>query len=266
MFRSYKILLVCAALLCIFGIKTRYHGQVSIRLTEPSSFGFSSSSYSNLIFYSLLYENFFYLKSNGDVFSNIFVSYRYEKNQKRLILKLKDNLSFSDGSPILPRHIKKSLKTFLGLNLIRSKRIGKIVRNILVESDEIIVELMFDKPDIVEILSAPELVLLSDSARTFSGIFSPLEWEKGKSILFQPNPYSPGGRSYLDSLKVDLYDYYYPDLFLAKPGMDNQKFVEYKSGIYQNIFFDFSPGGCRSEYPYCTFFHPERILFHHRSG
>lgn len=243
MFRSYKLIILCAALFCLFGIKTKYHGQVSIRLTEPSSFGFSSSSYSNLIFYSLMYENFFYLKSDGNVYSNIFDIYRYEKDQKRLVLKLKDNLSFSDGSPILPRHIKKSLKTFLGLNLIRSKRAGKMIRDIRIESDRVIVELLFDQGDIVEILSAPELVLQSDSARTFSGIFTPLEWEKGKNILFHPNPYAPGGRTYLDSLKVDLYDYFYPDIFLAKPGMDNDQFDEYKSGIYQNIFLSFPQGG-----------------------
>ena len=74
--RIGKIAVALLALSFIFAVKPYYGGEISIRLNEPEEFAFTPSSYSNLIFYSLIYENFFYLKKNGDIQSHIFQEYK----------------------------------------------------------------------------------------------------------------------------------------------------------------------------------------------
>ena len=64
-----KIIIILLPLLLLFSIKPAFEGEVTIRLNEPDSFDFTSSNYSNLIFYSLIHENLFYLNSDGDVYS-----------------------------------------------------------------------------------------------------------------------------------------------------------------------------------------------------
>ena len=59
----------------IFAIKPYYGGEISVRLNEPTDFSFAPSSYSNLVFYSLIYENLFYLKQNGDIETHLFTGY-----------------------------------------------------------------------------------------------------------------------------------------------------------------------------------------------
>ena len=72
-----KWLLLPLALTLVFAIKPYYGGEINIRLNEPASFNLNTANYSNLIFYSLIYENFFYLKKDGEIFSNVFQEYRY---------------------------------------------------------------------------------------------------------------------------------------------------------------------------------------------
>jgi MarR-like DNA-binding transcriptional regulator SgrR of sgrS sRNA len=84
--------------------------------------------------------------------------------------------------------------------------------------------------------------LMGGSSDVFSGVFYPVEWVKNQYILLKANPFYPGGRSYLDSVKVIFYDTYYPDVFLADPGAVKEKFVELDSGVYQNIYISFPEG------------------------
>lgn len=238
-----KLTIIIAALVTmIFAIKPHYGGEVTIRLNEPANFVFTPSDYSNLVFYSLLYENLFYLKDNGEIFSNIFRYYKYDKTGQTLVLELKKNLSFSNGDPIETKNVKLSLKLFLDMKRETSLRLGRIVKNIRTEGNRIIIELMYDNPDIISWLTTPELVLLSGTDGIFSGMFYPVEWGENRYIKLAPNKYYPGGRTYLDAVKVVFYDYYYPDIFLSKPGLIESGFREFNAGVYQNIYLSFPHG------------------------
>jgi len=237
-----KISLIFLPVLFLFTIKPAYKGEVTIRLNEPDSFAFTSSNYSNLIFYSLIYENLFYLNSTGDVYSHLFSSFRYDKSQKSLILILKDNLSFSNGDPVTANNIKISIRVFLSLNLASAKKIARFIKDIKTRQNEITIQLTFDNPDILRLLTTPELILRVEKDQVFSGIFVPHEWEKGKYILLKPNKFYPGGRTYLDSVKVVFYDFYYPDLFLSKPKQTIERYRSNTAGVYQNAYLCFPRG------------------------
>ncbi|MCP5046792.1 MAG: hypothetical protein GY940_06450 [bacterium] len=239
-----KIAVALLALTAIFAVKPYYGREVAIRLNEPTDFNYSPSSYSNLIFYSLIYENLFYLDANGDIQTHIFKEYRYDKQTRTLNLRLKENIYFSDGTAIRPRHVEISLKLYLGINLASSRKLRRTVKAIRIPdgSGDISVELMVDDANIIASLTVPELVLMGGSDQSFSGGFYPVEWVKNRYIKLNPNPFYAGGRSYLDSLKVVFYDYYYPDVFLSEPGMTNKQFNELNAGVYQNIYLVFPKG------------------------
>ncbi len=236
-----KTVIIFLALFCLLcAVKIWYGGEITIRLNEPPSFSFSPSDYSNLVFYSLIYENFFYLKESGDIHSNLFES-QYNKEKKTLILTVKDNLSFSNGDPITAGEVKSSLRFFLDLNLASAKKLRGIIKSIYMSKEEgqVFVELLYDNPDIVSLMTAPELVLLSGNSQTFSGSFYPAEKVQDQYITLRPNKFYPGGRTYLDSLKVIFYDSYYPDVFLAKPGQAIPQYQEFNAGVYQNLYILF---------------------------
>jgi MarR-like DNA-binding transcriptional regulator SgrR of sgrS sRNA len=243
MTRLNKLGVGILALLLVFAIKTYYGGEISIRLNEPASYTFSSSTYSNLIFYALIHENFFYLRENGEIFSNIFSIYEYDKSKKTLVIHLRENLSFSDGAAISPRNVKISLNLFLNQNLASAKKLRRIVKNINNVGHTIYIELLYDRPEILSLLTVPELVLLSAGKQSFSGLFYPHEWEKNQYLVLKPNKFYAGGRSFLDSLKVYFYDEKNPDVFLSNPGeFKEYGYREYDSGIYQNVYISFPKG------------------------
>ncbi len=237
-----KVVVILWALTTIFAIKPYYGGELTVRLNEPEDFSFSPSSYSNQIFYSFIYESFFTLKSNGDIESTIFKEYHYDTQTRTLNLQLKDNLRFSDGTSIGARNIDVSLRVFLDMNLASSRKLRRLIKEIRFQKEKNVVsiELIQDDPNIVALLTTPELVLLGGSDQAFSGIFFPAEWVKNQYLRLMPNPYYPGGRSYLDSVKVVFYDYRYPDFFLGEPGsLKDEKFKEVDAGVYQNTYLVF---------------------------
>ncbi|MCP4220106.1 MAG: hypothetical protein GY765_36075 [bacterium] len=237
-----KIVVIILALSMIFAIKPYYGGEITLRLNEPPGFAYTPSDFSNLVFYSLLYENLFYLKSNGEIFSNVFRYYKYDAATYTLSLDLRENISFSNGDAVTGESVELSLNLFLENTVDSSLRLRQVIKNIQCEDGRVTIGLQYDKPDVVNLLAAPELVLLSGSGGVFSGMFQPVEWEKGKFIRLSPNKYYPGGRTYLESVKVLFYDFYYPDIFLSGPGLNENGFREYNAGIYQNIYIVF-PGG-----------------------
>ncbi len=240
-----KIIVIMVALLVmISAVKPYYGGEVSIRLNEPTNFSYTPSDFSNLVFYSLLYENLFYLKSNGEVFSNIFRYYKYDGNERTLVLDLKENLSFSNGDPVRIESVKLSFDLFLDMKIENALKLRRIIKNIEIKPAEnrVFIRLLFDQPGIIGLLTAPELVLMSGSRGVFSGMFYPVEWERNRYLQLVPNKYNPGGRTYLDGVKIVFYDYQYPDIFLAKPGLIEDAFREFNAGIYQNIYLGFPAG------------------------
>jgi ABC-type transport system substrate-binding protein len=238
-----KIIITIIALVgFISAVKPYYGGEVTIRLNEPANFSYTPSDYSNLVFYSLLYENLFYLTSSGEIFSNIFSRYEYDQTTRTLVLDLKKDLSFSNGDPIHAGSIKLSFDLFLDMKVENSRKLRRIIKDIKTEKRRVIVRLLYDHPDIIGLLTAPELVLVSGSRGIFSGMFYPVEWERNRTIRLAPNKYYPGGRTYLDGVKVIFYDYYYPDLFLSKPGLTDEEFREFNAGIYQNVYLGFPAG------------------------
>ena len=237
-----RLATIILAVCFIFAIKPYYGGEISVRLNEPTDFSFAPSSYSNLVFYSLIYENLFYLKPDGDIETHLFEEYRYDRAARILELQLKDNICFSNGKSITAKHIKLSIDLFLDLNLGTSRKLRQAIKIVRTEGSRAFIELVYDDPDIISALTAPELVLASGSDQVFSGIFYPEEWVKGQYIIMKPNPFYPGGRSYLDSLRVVFYDYYYPDVFLSSPGLADEKFVQLDAGVYQNIYLVFPEG------------------------
>ena len=222
-------------------IKTRYGGTLAIRLNEPTSFSLNTANYSNQIFCSLIYENFFYLNAKGEIFSNLFQSTIYDSNSKVLALALKDNLSFSNGKPLTANHILISLKIYLSQKLLSSSKLSKIVKNIRLADNQVLVELFFDTPDILSMLAAPELVVMADTeqSQAFSGPFYPDQWEKSRFLILKANPFYPGGRTYLDAVKMTFTDDGLPEIFLAKPAITRKDYREFDSGIFQNIYLCF---------------------------
>jgi MarR-like DNA-binding transcriptional regulator SgrR of sgrS sRNA len=220
-------------------VKPYYGGEIVMRLNEPASFHLNTANYSNLIFYALIYENFFFLKKNGEITSNVFQDYRYDPAARTLFLTLKDNLSFSNGKPLTARNIQVSLKVFMASELFAASRLSKAVKNVRLGNDQVAVELLADNPDILSLLTAPELVVLAEDEQSFSGMFYPQEWEKNHHLTLRANPYYAGGRTYLDTVRVTFAESPAPDLFLAGPGQFKDNFLEFDSGIYQNIYLCF---------------------------
>jgi MarR-like DNA-binding transcriptional regulator SgrR of sgrS sRNA len=223
-------------------IKPYYGGELAVRLNEPASFHLNTASYSNLIFYSLIYENFFYMKRDGEIASNIFTDYRYDPATRTLYLTLKENLSFSNGKPLTVKNIQVSLKVFLGADLLAASKLNKAVKSVRADQNQVAVELLADNPDILSLLTAPELVVLAEDEQSFSGLFYPQEWEKNDHLVLKANPFYAGGRSYLDAVRVTFSDTPTPDLFLSAPGQFKDGFLEFDSGIYQNIYLCFLQG------------------------
>ena len=220
-------------------IKPYYGGELNIRLNEPASFHLNTANYSNLIFYSLIYENLFYMKKDGEIVSNIFSDYRYDPAAKTLYLTLKDNLSFSNGKPLTAKNIQVSLKVFMGADLFVASKLNKVVKNVRSEDNQVAIELLVDNPGIVSLLTAPELVVLAEDEQSFSGLFYPQEWEKNNHLTLKANPFYAGGRTYLDSVRVTFTETPAPDLFLSGPTQFKDNFLEFDSGIYQNIYLCF---------------------------
>lgn len=243
MIKFRKIGIILCSVFFIFAIKTEYGGEITLRLNEPSGFSYSPSNYSNLIFYSLIYENLFYLRPNGEIFSNLFSEYSYQSSQKVLVLTLKKNLSFSSGQEITPPTVKISIQKFLNLGLFTSRRLSGVLKEVRIISDKIYLDLLYDYPDILTLLSTPDLVLISGDEQTFSGMFLPTKWEKGKSMILSANHFYAGGRSYLDSIKVIFFDTYYPDIFLGNLGLRDNRFTEKNAGMFHNIYLTFPTDG-----------------------
>ncbi len=220
-------------------IKPHYGGEIVIRLNEPSTFHLNTANYSNLIFYSLIHESFFYLKRDGGITSNVFQEYRYDAAARTLFLTLKDNLSFSSGKPLTARNIQVSLKVFMSSDLFAASRLSRAVKSVRINENKIAIELLADHPDILSLLTAPELVVLAENEQSFSGLFSPQEWEKGQHMILRANPYYAGGRPYLDRVRVTFTDRPAPDLFLSAPGQFKDHCREFTSGIYQNVYLCF---------------------------
>jgi MarR-like DNA-binding transcriptional regulator SgrR of sgrS sRNA len=237
-----KWLLIPLAFMLSFAIKPYYGGEISIRLNEPTSFNLNTANYSNLIFYSLIYENFFYMKKDGEIFSNIFQEYHYNLDGKTLSLTLKENLSFSNGKPLTAKNIQVSLKIFMGLDLFAASKLSKTIKDIRISDNQVLIELLADSPDILSLLTAPELVVLAENEQSFSGIFYPQEWEKNHHLTLRANPFYAGGRTYLDTVRIIFAEGPLPDLFLSNPNQFKDNFQEFDSGIYQNIYLCFLQG------------------------
>jgi MarR-like DNA-binding transcriptional regulator SgrR of sgrS sRNA len=237
-----KLLAFPLVLLLVYAIKPYYGGEISMKLNEPTSFTLNTANYSNLILYSLIYENFFYLQKNGAITTHVFEDYRYDAGSRTLILTIKDNLSFSNGKPLTAKNIQVSLKMFLGANLFVASKLNRIIKNIRADEDQIRIELLVDDPDILSLMTVPELVVLAEDEQSFSGPFYPEEWEKGNHLILKANPFYAGGRTYLDAVKIVFNDDVVPDVFLSSPKSLKENYQEFDSGIYQNIYLCFLQG------------------------
>jgi len=237
-----KLLALPLALLLVYAIKPYYGGEISMKLNEPTSFTLNTANYSNLILYSLIYENFFYLQKDGAITTHVFEDYRYDAGGRTLILTIKDNLSFSNGKPLSAKNIQVSLKMFLGANLFAASKLNRLIKNIRADENQIRIELLADDPAILSLMTAPELVVLAENEQSFSGPFYPEEWEKGSHLILKANPFYTGGRTYLDAVKIVFSDDAVPDVFLSSPKSLKENYQEFDSGIYQNIYLCFLQG------------------------
>ncbi|MCK5222354.1 MAG: hypothetical protein KAR14_12290 [Candidatus Aminicenantes bacterium] len=237
-----RLLIVIVSIFFVFAIKVRYGGQLSILLNEPVDFNYSTTNYSDTIFYSFIHENFFYMKKNGAVFSNIFSKFSYDKNKNKLYLEIKNNSSFSNGSPITGKNIHYSLKVFFNRENYIAKKISRSVNKIETNDNKVFITFNYELDNIFQLLSSPELAVLSMNENAFSGMLIPDEWERKKYIKLIPNIYYPGGHTYLDRVNVTFDNKSSPDLFLADPGSKFASHIEFKGGIYQNIFLTFPIG------------------------
>lgn len=237
------LLIPLLVLFTCFSIKPRYGESINIRLNEPTSFSINNSSYSNLIFFSMIYENFFYASKNGNLHSNLFQKYFYNHEKKTLVLEMKNELYFSNGEAITVQSLSQSLKNFLNSKSLYSSKLSRNLKMIRGEQNRLYIDLHQDDPDIIHLLTAPELIVQSSDDQAFSGPYSPSEWQKGKSLILKVNPFYPGGRAYLDSLRILFENTGRLDLFLSSPSQDMKEFNEMEAGIFQNIYLVFLDEG-----------------------
>ena len=236
------MIVILSAIFLIFAIKVRYGGELSILLNEPVDFNYSTTNYSDTIFYTFIHENFFYLSADGITSSNIFREYKYDKKNNEILLEVKPNSCFSNGSPIKAKNIHYSLKVFLNRENSIAKKISRAIKKIETENNKVIIVLNYKIENIFQLLSSPELVILSMNENAFSGMMIPDEWERKKYLKLVPNIYYPGGHSYLDKVNVKFSNTSSTDVFLGDPGAKFSLFNEYRGGIYQNIFLTFPTG------------------------
>ncbi len=235
------LLLVC---MLSGAVKTRYGGEIRLRLNEPDTLRMSPSSHSNLLFYSLLYENFFYTVAGRGVKSNLFKRFHYDASTQTLILELHDGLAFSNGKPVLSRHVKNSLTSFFTRVMYRSKKLAGRVKHMTCSAELTLeIQLVSAGPEITAELTAPELVLIGDDEATFSGPYFPKNWDKGRKIELSANPYYAGGRPPIDRATVFFFDDDQLDVFLAESGFSSPSFISYSSGLYENTYITFPAAG-----------------------
>ena len=237
-----KLAVILSAILLIFAVKVRYGGQLSILLNEPVDFNYSTTNYSDTVFYTFIHENFFYMSNGGDIYSNIFREFNYDKQNNKVSLEVKAKSSFSNGSPIEGKNIHYSLKVFLNRENSTAKKISRAINRIETENNKISIYLNYKIENIFKYLSSPELVILSMNENAFSGMMIPDEWERNKYLKLIPNIYYPGGHAYLDKVNVVFNNTESADIFLGDPGSKYSSYSEYKGGIYQNIFLTFPSG------------------------
>ena len=182
-------------------------------------------------------------KKTATITTNVFEDYRYDAGSKTLILTVKDNLSFSNGKPLTAKNIQVSLKMFMGANLFAASKLNKVIKNIRVSENQVVVELLADNPDILDLLTAPELVVLAENEQSFSGPFYPAGMGKkpspdpeGQSVLCR-GPDLPGrGQDHLRRRTR------FPIFFCPARSQFKDNFQEFDSGIYQNIYLCFLQG------------------------
>lgn len=237
-----RIFVIGVSVFLIFAIKVKYGGQLSILLNEPVDFNYSTTNYSDTVFYSFIHENFFYMKKDGIVFSNIFKEFSFDKNSNKINLEVKNYSSFSNGSPINGKNIHYSLKVFFSRENSVARKISRSVNKIETNGNKVVITLNYKLDNIFQLLSSPELVILSMNENAFSGMFIPDEWERKKHLKLIPNRYFPGGHTYLDRVNVTFDNKSRPDIFLADPEGGFSSHIELKNGIYQNIFLTFPTG------------------------
>lgn len=236
-------------------VKIRYGGDLRLRLNEPDTLRMSASSHSNLLLYSLLYENFFYSVPGRETKSHLFKRCSLDNGGLKLTLELHEGLAFSNGKRVLSRHVKNSLTSFFNRVLYRSRRIAGRVKTLVVKGDSIL-EITFNsaEEDVIEELSAPELVLIGDEESAFSGPYAPSGWDKGKSMVLTANPYYAGGRHPIDRVTILFQDESDMDIFLAEPGFSSPEYRVFPSGLYENTYITFPASGNTGQNKRMAFF------------
>ncbi len=239
MFKN-KFFIILLLLACgqLFALKPKYGGELRLFLNEPSSYMINVNDYSSLIFCSLIYENFFYATGEGVVFSNIFQQYYFDRQAKEFHLILKKNLAFSDGSKIEPVHIINSLRFYLSQMNLSAHRLKTVLKNISASGNDIVIQLQTDRIEPLELLLSPSLVLLAPKENVFSGPFIPGEWKRQESLELIANRYYPGGRAYIDKIRIYFQEQQQRelDLFLTDQQTDVKNFDCIEAGILQNFY------------------------------
>ncbi len=237
-----KILILLISFLFVFAIKVEYGGHLSILLNEPVDFKYSTTNYSDTIFYSFIHENFFYMNQDGVLSTNIFKKFYFDNTANKAVLELKENLSFSNGSPITGKNVYYSLKVFFGKENSVAKKISRSVNRIKADKRKISIFFNYKIENIFKFMSNTELVMLAMNENAFSGMLIPDEWERGKFIKLIPNRFYPGGRVYLNGVTVRFDNNSNPDVFLSDPRGKFRGFKEFDGGIYENIYLTFPTG------------------------
>ena len=241
--RVKRLVSLLLPLVLMAAIKVPFGGEITLRLNEPASTDPSPTGYSGAIFTSLLYENFFFQNERGEIDTHLFHTTSYDPQSRTLRLHLRPNLSFSDGSPLTAAQVAASLKVFMGHDLLSASRLNRLIKTVRNEQDTVRIELIQDAPTILELLAAPELVVVSDQGKTFSGPFAPGEWVKGQSFQLKANPFYPGGRPCLDSVRLLFTDSPTADILLASPGKKIGHYREMDAGVYQSAYLVFPQPG-----------------------
>ena len=98
-------------------------------------------------------------------------------------LNLKNNLKFSNGTRIIPKDVMSSLNSFIGMKYDEAKKLSKVIKIVFKKNENIIISLNFDFPDIIDLLTVPQLILKSSVQGVFSGPFYPVKWVKNKNMM-----------------------------------------------------------------------------------
>ncbi len=190
--------------------KPAYGGTINVSSAEPVSLNpllNNSKSYGEIS--GLIFQSLAEYDKNLKITPVLAKSWNFENNSNKLIVKLKDNVSWSDGESLTADDVKFSLDTIKGNKDSIYKSNLEHIHSYKVKDNETI-EIVFDQAfsiaiDMLSFPIIPRHIYKSDpnAVPVGTGMFKVSEYDKLKSIeLVYNDKWNGEGKPYIEKIKV----------------------------------------------------------------